>query len=301
MDKDPDRAQELKHKFVMGTPFPALLKLIRKVWHGRETGSSTKLVKKNKVSFFNYFGGAGYSVERREKMWTDGVDQDGKKLTRCKNKRGEECLKMWADDEEIDNVVTRVGTSGVLAQKQVRGEEAAAVLSKLPGKIKDAPPESEDGQNDGSSDAEGSEEEDPEDEEEEEEESAQEEEAAHEEEEDEEEESDGEQEESEEGERGQDSAEEDSEEEDEEDDDDEEEDEADASELDRRSGAKSSGKTIRSTRTHKSARFATPTGSAKSKVTRSPAKSVEKDEGTGVKRRKLKKLKKHPGSKAGLP
>ena len=129
MKEDPQRAQQLKTASIDGATFPELVRLLRKAWRGREAGTSTVCLKKNRVSFMSYFVGAGFLKEKVEKWWDAGVDSEGHKLTRCKNKRGEPCLKLWGDDAENEASVLRVGTEATLANKKVRGKEAFSIMA----------------------------------------------------------------------------------------------------------------------------------------------------------------------------
>ena len=125
---DPGRAEVLKLQFVQTRDFPQLVQCVKTYVRLHEKANTEVRCKKNYVSFKRYYIGAGYAPDTVDEMWATGRDENGQRLKRTRNKKGEKCFVIEGDELETDKVGTRLEIAGVIGKAKLGAKDAATVL-----------------------------------------------------------------------------------------------------------------------------------------------------------------------------
>jgi len=126
---DPERAKALRKAFMDGRQWKNSVQVLRTYSSSVMRDSSVKFKKKNKLSFFRHFLTAGFEKDEVSSFWKGGKDEKGRKLKKCRNKRGEKCYKIRCDDEDVVTHRKSDGISGVVVDKRLHANEAKLVFA----------------------------------------------------------------------------------------------------------------------------------------------------------------------------
>jgi len=129
---DPERAHSIKKAFIESGNFTDALQTLRTITKETVNANHITYAKKNRTSFFAYFGSAGFHEDKVEKMWKNHEDENGKKLHRARNHLNQKCLKVPMDDTVQKSEKRKDKVQAVVAKKRLRKKEARAVFEEKP-------------------------------------------------------------------------------------------------------------------------------------------------------------------------